>query len=133
MKTQKAIIKSLIARVTTIALFFFIIFLNNSFEYNTISSSNRHVVIIHISNVENTGIPGSDGNSPNLTSSIVSCEISTLNTCNNNNFRIISSTQKAEQLLNKCRLKFIVIKPLLPDFAPIHIHSLASDEIPLIS
>ena len=133
MNTPKENIRSLIARLTTIGLFLFIIFLSNSSECNATGFSKHHIVIVNGTDEGNKVIPESIVNLTNLNISIVSCEISTLNTCNNNNFRIISSTQKAEQLLKKCRLKFIIIKPLLPDFAPIHIHSLASDEIPLIS
>ena len=133
MNTPKENIKALIARVTTIALFFFIIFLTHSFEYNHISFCQRHAVIIHVSNIENTGIPSSASNSPNTNYLIFSCEISSLNTRNTNNFRIFSANQKAEQLLKKCRDEFIVIKPILPDLSPIHIRYLASNEIPLIS
>jgi len=133
MNTQIENIKSLIARITTIGLFLFIIFLSKSPECNYASYSNRHAVIVHISDGGNKAIPESIVYLTNLQNSIVSCEISTLNTCNNNNFRIFSSNQKVGQLLKKSREQFLEIRPLVFDFYSYHTNSSPNDEIPLIS
>jgi len=133
MKPQKENIGPLLARITTIGLFIFIIFLSKSPESTCAKVYNHYVVNVHSSYEENKAIPCPVAYPPNPALSVVSCEISTLNTCNNNNFRIISSNQKSVQLLKNGRQEFLVIKPLLPDFDSFRIRSLASDEIPLIS
>jgi len=133
MNRQKENIKSLIARITTIGLFLFIIFLSKGSECNNTSFYKHYVVKVHVSDLDNKAIPESIVYLTNLNNSIVSCEISTLNTCNNNYFRIISSNQKFGQLLKKCREQFLEIKPLIIDFDSFHLSPSPNDEIPLIS
>jgi hypothetical protein len=133
MYKQKENIKALIARITTIGLFLFIIFLSKSPECSTTGLSKHHDIVVNVTDDGNKAIPESIVYLTNLSSSIVSCEISTLNTCNNNNFRIFSSNQKAGQLFKKCMEQFIEIKPFVFNFDSYHIGSLPNDEIPLIS
>ena len=133
MNKQKENIKSLIARITTIGLFLFIIFLSKSSEFNNTRLHKQYIVIENVADVSNKAIPESIVYLTNLNNSIVSCEISTLNTCNNNNFRIISSTRKVGQLLKKCREQYLEIKPFIIEFYSYHIGTLTRDEIPLIS
>jgi hypothetical protein len=133
MNTQKENTRSLIARVITIGLFLFIIFLSKSSDCINTGFYKHPVVIVYVSDIDNKATPGPLVYPQNLNHSIVSCEISTLNTCNNNNFRIISSNHKVGQLLKKCREQFIKIKPLIFDFDSYHLSSLPNDEIPQIS
>ncbi len=133
MNSPKENIKSLIARIATIGLFAFILFLSKSPECTNTRVYDHYVVNVHVSDADTKAIPCQIAYPPNPANSIVSCEISTLNTCNNNNFRIISSNQEVDQLLKKCREEFLLINPLILDFDLFHIRSSASTEIPLIS
>ena len=133
MYTNKENIRSFIARITTIGLFLFIIFLTKSSESNNTGFYKHSILIVHVSDVGNKAIPESTVYPPILKSSIVSCEISTLNTCNTNNFRVFTSNRKVNQLLKECRDKFLKIKPLISDFDSYPASSLPKDEIPPIS
>ena len=133
MNRQKENIKSLIARITTIGLFLFIIFLSKGSECNNTRFYKHYIVKVHVADIDNKAIPESIVYLTSLNNSIVSCEISTLNTCNNNNFRIISSTRKVGQLLKKCREQYLESKPFIICFYSFHIGILTRDEVPLIS
>ena len=133
MKLQKEIIGSLVARIATIGLFSFIIFLSKSPECTNTRVYDHYVVNVHVSDIDNKAIPCPLVYPPNPANSIVSCEISTLNTCNNNTFRIISLNQEVAQLLKKCRAQFLEIKPHIFDFDSYQINSSPKDEIPQIS
>jgi len=137
MNRQKENNISLIERFMMIGLFLFIIFLlrssdctnKDSFYYGTTYRQGATIEHIIAKSPILVSILPPDFNSP-----IVACEIFTFNACNKNNFNIICSNNKVNQLLKNCQERFLVIKPQVLDFDSYHIRtSLNNEEISLIS
>jgi hypothetical protein len=133
MKAKKDIYLSIIAKLTTISLFVLILCLsidpeNQNKDYHPRNNLTQHVIIFD-SKPGHEVIVYPSG----FTITIASCEISTLNTCNNDHFRILFSSLIAQQQLKKCIQQFIAIKPQIFDFDSFHIIPPPSEEIPLIS
>jgi hypothetical protein len=135
MNRQKENNISLIERFMMIGLFLFIIFLlrstdctdKDSFYYTTYrqGAAIEHIIAKSPSLVSIL---------PDFNSPIVACEIFTFNACNKNNFNIICSNNKVNQLLKNCQKRFLVIKPQVLDFDSYHNRtSLNNEEISLIS
>ena len=140
MNRKEENINLLIGKVLMICLFVLIIFAFKSTDYSDKYSFCRNGRIINVidvdksANLDKSAILVSQISSKDFNGSIVACKIFAFNICNKNNFLIICSNNKVNQLLKNCQERFLVIKPQVLDFDSYHIRtSLNNEEISLIS
>jgi len=140
MNKKRENINLLIGKVAMIGLFILIIF---AFKNTDCSGKYRFCQsgrIVHVLNIDKppildkSAILVSQISSKDFNGSIVACKIFAFNICNKNNFLIICSNNKVNQLLKNCNEKFLIIKPQISDFASYPIRtSLNNEEISSIS
>jgi len=122
MNRKEENINLLIGKVVMICLILFIIFAFKSADYSDKYSYCQCGRIIHVHNVDKpanldkSAILVSQISSEDFNSSIAACEILTFNICNKNNFLVICSNNKANQLLKNCMELFLEIKLQISDF-----------------
>jgi hypothetical protein len=147
MKRQKENIDLLIEKVAVICLFLLILFAfkstdcpnRDSFSKSAYHTFNRipiHVTstIEQISEVNKLAILVEPISFSAFDNGLAPIEFVTFNICDKENFKIINSNNKVNQLLKNCKEQFIVIKPRIIDLDSFHIRTaLNNEEISSIS
>jgi hypothetical protein len=127
-------------KVLMIGLFLIIIFAFKSTAYAGKNSLCQRTPIAYNLDVDKSAIFGkaailvSQISSKDFNSTVVACEIFTLNLHNKNNFLVVFSNNKVNQSLKNCKEQFLEIKPRISDSEPYHVRtSINTEEIPSIS
>jgi hypothetical protein len=134
MRRQSENIDSLIRALFTIGLFIIVHFAFRSPDCTSSNSSNQGAANEQVSGTGNLGIPAQPISFRGLENSLVTFDTLTYNSDDQENFRIICSDNRTNNLLLLCKERFKEIKPQIIDHHPHLIRaSLNNGEVPLIS
>ncbi len=134
MNRQKENIDFLMRRVLLIFFFLFILFTFKNTDCRKGDSFNSFVSFETVIEIDNSAIPVESISHPDFNNSLVSCELFSSGTSDNNRFRIICSSIKMNLLFRIGTERFLSIKPRLIDVNTCLFLTSSNDgDIPLIS